>query len=1005
MVIVCTIVISLCGLFAYLSIPIEAVPDMTDITVQIITKYPGRATEEVEKQITFPIEIEMNGLPHMKHLRSDSLLGLSVVNIIFDDTVDKYFARQLVLERLKNVDLPEGAEVKLGPLSTPIGELYSYTLESSNHTPMELRTIQDWFMRKELKRVQGVIEVIVWGGQVKQYQILVDPIKLRSLGITLQEVFDVLSLSNKNTGGGYLRINDEQFVLRGIGLLSSLDDIKNTVIKASNGVPVKIDNIATVQIGPAVRHGITGRDSINDVSEASILMRRDENPSIVLKRIKVKLAELQKRLPEGIKITNIYDQERLIKRTIHTVRANLVLGMLLVFLLLMFFTGNLTLTFIVSLIVPLSLLVAFIFMRFFNVTANLLSLGAVDFGIVIDGAVVMTEAIFVALASHPNFKDSAPLIVQLGGRVGKPILFAKAIIVLAFLPLFALERVEGKLFRPLMLTMIFAVLGALFFALTLVPVLCSLLFKGNVIEKEIKIMKKIEKLYMPFLHWLLERPKKVFVFALGCMITGLLFIPFLGMEFMPIIDEGAIWLRATMPVSISIEKAHEITPKIVEKIKSFPQVKTVLYQIGRPEEETDPNLQNTTEMFVDLIPKIRWGCNKEELVQRIDDALVRSFPGIQFYFSQPIEDNVDEAIAGVKGRIGIKIFGPDLNILMDLAKKVYSQMLKVKGVTDLYIDNRLTGQPQLLIKADRSLCAKYGVSITDVQNVIEAALAGKVATKFIEEEKRFDVVVRLLPEYRSDFESIKSLLISNADRTVTIPIGQLATVQEHIGAPFIDREDMQRRATIRFNIRKRDMGSIVSEGQRLVSENIKLPEGYSIVWSGQYESLQRSMKRLSLLAPISIFFIFMLLFTSFGSIINALLILITIPLAAIGGVLGLYFLKIHLSVSAMVGFVALSGVSVQNGIILVSVFNRLIEEGLELKDAIINGVKERLRPVIMTSLLASMGLLPAAFSTDTGSEAQRPFAIVIVFGMISALILTLIVLPTMFYWIERIRNK
>ena len=999
MIVVMSVMLACWGVVSFLNLPIEAFPDVTDTIVQIITKYPGKAAEEVEKQITLPVEIELNGLPHATQIRSQSLSGLSVINIVFDDTVTIYFARQLILERLSGVNFPEGADFKLGPLSTPIGEVYRFTLESDTYSPMELRTIQDWVMRPELKRIQGVADVTILGGLVKQYQVLVDPFKLKSFGITLQDVFDALASSNKNTGGGYLKINNEQYVVRGIGLLSSVEDIKNTVIKAVNGVPIKIENIGNAQIGPQVRQGIAGRDSNNEVVEGIVLMRRGENPSKVLEAVKAKLNLIQSNLPNGVKIVRTYDREELINRTLENVRSTLFLGVIFVFFILMLFTGQSVLAWIITSIVPLALLFAFILMRATGVNANMLSLGAIDFGIIIDGAVVMAEAIFVALTLHQVKQDTPSLIISAGSQVGKPILFAKTIIIISLLPLFVLQRVEGRLFEPLALTMSFAVIGALFFTITLVPVLCSVFLKYNVVEKETWAVKKIEKYYLPVLYWSLEQPKKVIKMAFICMSVAVLLIPFLGSEFMPRVEEGGIWIRATMPVSISIEEAHKMAPKIVQKIRTFPQVTTVVSLIGRPEDATDPDLQNITEFLVDLIPRRKWGCTKDQLNRNITKLLEKNFPGINFYFSQPLEDNVDEAISGVKGQVAIKIFGPDLKVLVEKAREVNKVMQKIKGVEGLFVD-KLTGLPQLVIKIDRDLCAKYGISIKNVQNIIETALAGKVATQFINEEKRFDLIVRLLPEYRNDIESIKNLQVVSQDGSLSIPLGQLAAFEEVKGAPVIYRENMRRRVSVRFGIRNRDMGGLVAEAQKKVAQKVKLSKEYSIVWSGQFESQQRAMKMLSYIIPLSILLILILLFANFGSIKNALLILITIPLAAIGGIIGLFFANIHLSVSAVVGFIALSGVSVQNGIILVSVFNKLRQEGHDLKIAIIKGVKQRLRPVIMTAMLASMGLLPAALSTGTGSETQKPFAVVIVFGMISAVVLTLVVLPTVYGLIE-----
>ncbi len=1003
-IVVTSIMLAAWGINSFLNIPIEAFPDVTDTMVQIITQYPGKASEEVEKQITLPIETELNGLPNTTQVRSLSLSGLSVITVVFDDKVDKYFARQLVLERLRIVNLPPEADVDLGPLSTPIGEIYRYTLESAVHSSMELRTIQDWIMRRNLKKVSGVADVVSFGGKVKQFQVQVDPLRLKSLGLSLQDIFDALASSNKNTGGGYLKIDNQRYIVRGIGLLNSVDDIKQTIIKTVNGTPIKMSNIGRILIGPQVRQGIVGRNYKKDVVEGIILMRRGENPSAVLDAVKSKLTDLQDALPKGVKIVRVYDREELIKRTLANVRDTLLIGVMLVFLILIFFTGQKAISGIVTLIVPLSLLIAFILMRFTHVSANLLSLGAIDFGIIIDGAVVMTEAIFVMLAENPENKDKTSLIVKAGERVGKPILFAKAIIIIAFLPLFALQRVEGRLFEPLALTMSFAVLGALFFTLTLVPVLCSIIFKRDIKEKETWATQKVEKLYLPILYWSLGRPRQVLMIAVWCLVGSLFLVaPFLGTEFLPQVDEGAIWIRATMPIDITLEDAHKIVPQITKKIKSFPQVKTTVFQIGRPEDATDPNLQNNTEIFVDLIPKKKWGCAKEQLIERIDSLLEKNFPGIGFNFSQPIADNVDEAVSGVKGQVAVKLYGPDLKVLLTKSKELYKILSKVRGVTDEFVD-QLTGQPQLLIKVDRELCSRYGIRVSDVQNIIETALAGKAATQFIDEDKRFDVVVRLLPEYRSDIESIKNLQVDSSDGSQHIPIAQLTTFTKSIGAPIIYRENNKRRAAVRFNVRKRDMGSLVAEAQKIVNKEVRLPSGYNLVWSGQFESQQRAMNRLMFITPLSILLILILLFIDFGSITNAILILVTIPLAAIGGILGLFITQTHLSVSAAVGFIALSGVSVQNGIILVSVFNRLREEGHELRIAIARGVKERLRPVVMTALLASMGLLPAALSSGTGTETQKPFAVVIVFGMISALILTLIVLPTLYGWIEEPQN-
>ncbi len=910
-----------------------------------------------------------------------------------------YFARQQVLERLTSADLPEGAKAELGPMSTPIGELYRYTLESDSHSVMELRTLQDWFMERKLKGVNGVADVVSFGGEIKQFQVLVDPLKLRGYGLTLKDIFGALSSSNQNNGGGYLKINDEQFIVRGLGLLSSSKDIEGTVIKAVNGIPLRIENVATVKVGAAVRQGIVGKNANPEVVEGIILMRRGENPSGVLKAIKAKLEDLQKELPKGIQIKSVYDRQILIDRALDNIKETIIIGVVLVFGILMLFTGEWILAFIVTIIIPMALLFAFILMKNKGIAANLMSLGAIDFGIIIDGAVVMVESIFVTLAHQHTFYDNSPYIIKAGKTVGKPILFSKAIIILTLLPIFALERIEGRLFSPMALTISFALLGALLYTLTLVPVMAGLMLQKEVKEKDIWLIKKIEDFYLPLLNWSLDNRKKVLIIALAALGISFLIIPFLGTEFMPEVDEGAIWVRATMPVSISIEDAMAIVPKITETIRAFPQIKTTVSQIGRPEDASDPNLQNNTEIFVDLIPKDKWHCTKEQIIEKLDEKLEKDFPGIAFNFSQPIQDNVDEAISGVKGQIAIKLFGSDLDVLIKKAKEISKTVGKIKGVNGLFVD-QLTGQPQLTIKVNREAASRYGIKVEDLQSIIETALAGKVATQYIDGEKRFDLLIRLSPEYRADIESIRNLQVDSADGSQHIPIAELATFEELIGAPIIYRENNQRRVAVRFDVKDRDMGGLVAEAQKTVAEKVKLPEGYKIVWSGQFESQERAMNRLFSILPLSLLFIFILLFIAFGSVKNTVLILCNVPFAAIGGILGLFFSHIHLSVSALVGFIALFGVSVQNGVILVSVFNELREKGLPLKESIKIGVKERLRSVIMTAMLASMGLVPAAISSGTGSETQKPLAIVIIFGLISATILVLIVLPTLYSWSE-----
>jgi len=1004
-VVALTIMLVAWGLVAFERLPIEAYPELSDVQVQVVSLFPGHAAEEVEKFVTIPIENELNGTPRLTAVRSTSIFGLSVVRAIFQDGTDDYFARQQILERLHVTELPPGVDTDLGPLSGSIGEILRYTLTSDSLNLVELKALQDWVLERRFRQVPGVVDVVSWGGGLKQYQVQLDPPKLKEHDLTFKQVFDAIAASNANAGGSYIPQGDYAYMVRGIGLLGSTDEIENIVVNAHDGTPVRIKDIGRAAIGHGIRLGILGRDHDDDLVQGIILMRKGENASAVLERVKAKLDELKDILPAGVTIHPYYDRGHLVDTTVHTVEKNLVEGAALVTLILLVFLGNIRSALIVAATIPLSLLFAFTCMDLRGISANLLSIGAIDFGIIVDGAVVMVENIYRHLAAHHSSGSRVrPTVYAAAREVGSPIFFSVLIIITVYLPILFFQRVEGKMFIPMASTICFALVGALLLTLTAIPVLCSLLLRNVGEEHESFILVGARRLYAPSLRWTIDRPRLTVAVALGLLLLSFAVVPWLGSEFLPELDEGDIWVRAKLPIGVSLEGAQRYVHEMREILLKFPEVRTVVSQTGSPDDGTDPNGPDNAELFVGLKPREEWSTahDKDALIDAMNQRLA-IFPGVTFNFSQPIKDNVDEAISGVKGELSIKIFGPDLDVLQQKAEAIAQVLSRIDGVRDLDYDH-LTGQPQLRIPIDREQANRYGITVTDIQDAIETATAGKHVSDILEGERRFPLVVKLMDGVAPSAEHLRDLLVP-IPSGARVPLSQLSHIDAASGFGQILREDNQRRVAVKWSVRGRDMGGMVVEAQRAVGDAVHLPEGYSMVWSGRFEDQQRAMRRLELIVPAVIFIIFILLFGSFNSVRDAVLVLVHVPFALIGGIFALLCTGTHFSISAGVGFISLFGVAVLNGVLLVSYFNDLRTQGQPLRDAVVQGSEVRLRPVLMTGLLAICGFLPAALSNAIGAEVQRPLAIVVIGGLISATLLTLLVLPTAYIWVNRAKAE
>jgi len=993
-----TLLFALAGFTAFKNLSVEAFPDVTDTQVTVIALYPGRAAEEVEKQITLPLEANLSGLPNAIRVFSHTQFGLSFTVITFDDQANVNLARQQVYERLSSVDLPEGAQVNVAPNATPVGEIMRYRVRGDGLSPTDLRTIEDWTIERALRQVPGVADVVAMGGFIKQYEVQPDLDKLRAYRLTFQNLLDALGRGNANAGGSYVAQGAQQFAIRGIGLLRSPEEIGQIVLASRNGTPILIRDVAEVRLGAVPRLGTTGQDDDDDAVIGIVIMRKGENPSVVLKAVKDKIASLNERgLPPGVQIVPFYDRTWLMNKTLSTVFRNMVEGALLVSLVLYLFLSNLRATLAVVLVIPLALLSTFMGLKIMGVPANLLSLGAMDFGIIVDGAVIVIENIMHRLAERGegmNEKERKTLITEAANEVGRPTLFSMLIIIAAHIPIFALQRHEGRIFQPMALSVTAALIGALVFSLTLVPLLAYWMLRRRLPHEDNRLVKSLKNLYAPTLDWALAHRRKVVLIAVSAFALSIGAASRLGSEFLPELNEGTFWVNWDMPASVSQQEATHILRLARKALLTIPEVRTAVSKSGQPEDGTDPKTLSMAEVFVDVKPQDEWrkGLTREGLIEEMDRAL-SVIPGVDPAFSQPIRDNVLESISQIKGQIVVKVAGDDLGELRRIVEAMQHEFKQVQGVQRAEVD-RLGELPQLVIDIDRERAARYGLNVSDVQDVIEAALAGKAATQIWEGERKFAVAVRL-PEERRAIAQLSSTPLATPDGGY-ITLGAVTHIRQASGAMNIAREAGRRTMAIGIFIKGRDMGSVVADMKKRVADNVKVPDNYAVNWSGEFENQERAMQRLSVVVLISLLLIFVLLFDAFRTVKTALLILVNVPLAMIGGFVALWVFGIPLSVSAAIGFIALSGQAVLNGVVMLSVFQQLRNAGYSVLDAVREGAMQRLRTVLMTAMLAALGLLPMALSHDIGSETQRPLAIVVIGGLITATLLTLVVLPVLY---------
>jgi cobalt-zinc-cadmium resistance protein CzcA len=985
------------GLYSFHILDVVAYPDPSPPMVEVITQYPGWSAEEVERQVTIPIEVALNGMPGLTDLRSLSIFGLSDIKAYFDFGTQYFFDRQEVLNRLAMLNLPDTTQPTLSPWWA-IAEIYRYELVGPTLPLTELKALQDWKLQREFKRVPGVIDVTAFGGKTKEYHVDMDPGALLGYGVSLAQVMTALTNSNANVGGNYLTIGEQSHNVRGKGLIDSLDDIESVMVAEKEGTPIFVRNLGQSSVGYRVRLGKVGIDDRDDVVEGVVLLQRGAKALNVLKRVKAKVEELNAgKLPPGVQIKTFYDRTVLIHTTIETVVDILISGILLVFIILYMFLGHFRSAVIVALTVPMALMFTFTAMALMGESANLISLGAVDFGIIVDSTLIMVESIFYHLSHRPAPGLTVPMHIMRAAReVGRPIFFATTIIVVAFIPLFTMTGVPGKIFAPMSLTYGFALSGALLMAFTLAPALCSILLPSPAREDDTAIVRQLRKRYMGALGWGLDHPVPVLGGATALFVVALILVPFLGGEFMPALEEGNLWVRATMPVDISFEKADRVTTEIRTIFRQFPEVESIVSQLGRPDDGTDPTSFFNAEFLVNLKPHKAWRSEyrkKEDLIEGIENVLTK-IPGVSFNFSQVIQDNVQEAMSGVKGENAIKLFGSDLKSIESTAVQIERVMQQVKGVKDLGIF-RLLGQPNLVIQVDRQACARYGLLVSDINAVVQAAIGGQAVTKVFEGERWFDLVVRFLPEYRQDMEAIGNIQINTPDGA-RIPLKQLAGISMQTGAFIIYRENNERYIPIKFSVRGRDLESTVREAAARIRKEVALPTGYRIEWHGEYDQLQEEKHRLTQIVPMSLLLVMLLVYMAVGSFRDALLVFAVVPFALIGGVFSLLITGTDFSISAAVGFISLFGVAIQGGLILVVRIRDLIDDGFDIRSAVLTSADSRMRPVLMTTLAAAIGLLPAAVATGIGAQSQQPLARVVVGGMLTSAALILLVLPVLY---------
>ena len=1002
-----TVLFAMSGVIAFNNLSVEAFPDVTDTQVTVIALFPGHAAEEVEKQVTLPLETALSGLPNSIRVFSHTQFGLSFTVVTYDDKADVAQARAQVNERLRGVDLPPGVDAQIAPNATPVGEIMRYRLRGDAYTTTDLRSVEDWVIERALRQVPGVADVVAMGGFIKQYEVQPDLDKLRAYKLTFQNLLDALGRGNSNAGGSYVAQGAQQYAIRGIGLLRSPEDIGRIVVSAKNGTPVLVRDIAQVKVGAVPRLGTVGQDLDDDVVTGIVVMRRGENPSVVLRQVKDRIAELNSRgLPKGMEIVPFYDRTWLMGKTLSTVFRNLVEGALLVSLVLYLFLSNLRASLAVVIVIPLSLLATFLGLKIMGVPANLLSLGAMDFGIIVDGAVIVIENVMHRLAERGEGMSEAErkdAIADAVNEVGRPTLFSMLIIIAAHIPIFALQRHEGRIFQPMALSVTTALVGSLIFSLTLVPLLAFWMLRRKLPHSDNRIVAASKRFYEPVLDWALRRHETVLAIAVGAFALAVFAASQLGSEFLPELNEGTLWVNLRLPASVSIDEASREMRQVRKALLTVPEVTTTVSKAGQPEDGTDPKTISMAEIFVGLKPQDEWrkGVEREQLIEEMDRA-VSAIPGFEPSFSQPIRDNVLESISQIDGQIVIKVTGEDLAELRQLTESVEHEIKQVPGVYRAEID-RLGELPQLLVEIDRDRAGRLGLNVQDIQDVIEAALAGKAATQLWEGERKFAVAVRL-PEERRALTALPQTLIPTPDGGY-VQLGQVATIRESGGAMNIAREAGKRLMAISIFIKDRDMGSVVKDMQARVAQKVQLPTGYAITWSGEFENQERAMKRLSVVVPISLLLIFVLLFDAFNSFMLAGLILLNVPLALVGGFVALWIFGIPLSVSAAIGFIALSGQAVLNGVVMLSVFQQLEAKGMGVIEAVKEGSMQRLRTVLMTALLAALGLLPMALSRDIGAETQRPLAIVVIGGLVTATLLTLVVLPVLYVALSKRRKS